>query len=297
MSCVTAPFCREAEEHVGADHGLGERARLGLDRIARLPLVHAGGAAFIDHALGVAEREILRPETDGAKKFEAGDAGGAGAVADELGGLDLAAGEFERVDQAGGGDDGGAMLVVMEDRNVQQLAQPLLDDETFRRLDILEIDAAPAFAEQLHAVDDFVGVLGGDFQIDRVDVGEALEQDGLAFHHRLGGERAAIAEAENGGAVGDHRDEIAFGGVVVGAALVFGDGQHRHGDAGRIGERQIALRRHRLGRHDFELARPPLAVKQQSFLIGKSRPVPGFPSHFNSLPMKSRRADRPSKRR
>ena len=53
----------------------------------------------------------------------------------------------ERVDQAGGGDDGGAVLVVMEDRNVHQFAQALLDDEAFRRLDVLEIDAAPAGAE------------------------------------------------------------------------------------------------------------------------------------------------------
>ena len=82
------------------------------------------------------------------KKFEAGDAGGAGAVADELGRFDLAAGEFERIDQAGGGDDGGAVLIVVEDGNVEQFAQLLLDDEAFRRLDVFEIDAAPAFAER-----------------------------------------------------------------------------------------------------------------------------------------------------
>ena len=88
------------------------------------------------------------------------------------------------------------MLVVMEDRNVEQLAQPLLDDEAFRRLDVFEIDAAPALAQQLDAIDDFVGIFGGDFEIDEVDIGEALEQDDFAFHHRLGGERAAIAEAQ-----------------------------------------------------------------------------------------------------
>ena len=140
---------REAEEHVGADQRLGERARLGLDGKARLPLVHALGAAFVDHALGVAEDEVFGAKADRAQKFEAGDAGGAGAVAHDLGRLDLAAGEFERIDQAGGGDDGGAVLVVVKDRNIEQLAQPLLDDEAFRRLDVLEIDAAPALAEQL----------------------------------------------------------------------------------------------------------------------------------------------------
>ena len=39
-------------------------------------------------------------------------------------------------------DDGGAMLVVMEHRNVHQLAQPLLDDEAVGRLDVFQIDAA-----------------------------------------------------------------------------------------------------------------------------------------------------------
>ena len=138
---------------------LGQRARRGLDRIGRLPLVHAFGAALVDHALGVAEDQVLGPEADRFEQFEAGDAGRAGAVADELGVFDLAAGEIERIEQAGGGDDRGAVLVVVEDRDVEQFAQPLLDDEALRRLDVLEIDAAPAFAEQLDAIDDLVGVL------------------------------------------------------------------------------------------------------------------------------------------
>ena len=106
----------------------------------------------------------------------------------------------------------------------------------------------------------------------RIDVGETLEQHRLAFHHRLGGERAAIAEPQDRGAVGDDGDEIALGRVVVGEALILGDRQHRHRDAGRIGERQVALRRHRLGGDDLELARPPLAVKKQRFLVGECRP-------------------------
>ena len=134
-------------------------------------------------------------EADRLEQFEAGDAGGARAVADQLGRRDLAAGQIERIEQAGGGDDRGAVLVVMEHRDVEQLAQPLLDDETLRRLDVFEIDAAPAGAEIAHAIDELVGILGGDFQIDGVDVGKALEQHRLAFHHRLGRQRAAIAEA------------------------------------------------------------------------------------------------------
>src|SRR3712207_6942435 len=38
----------------------------------------------------------------------------------------------------------------------------------------------------------------------------------LAFHHRLGRQRAEVAEAQDGGAVGDHGDHVALRGVVVG---------------------------------------------------------------------------------
>ena len=106
----------------------------------------------------------------------------------------------------------------MEHRDIEQFAQALLDDEALRRLDVLEVDAAPAGAEIAHAIDELVGIFGGDFEIDGIDVGEALEQHRLAFHHGLGRQRAAVAEAEDGGAVGDDGDEIALHRVVVGAA-------------------------------------------------------------------------------
>ena len=39
-------------------------------------------------------------------------------------------------------DDGGTVLVVVEHRDLHPLAQLALDDEAFRRLDVLEVDAA-----------------------------------------------------------------------------------------------------------------------------------------------------------
>ncbi len=116
----------------------------------------------------------------GLDQLDAGDAGRARAVDHELGLLDVAPGHFQRVEQAGRGDDGGPVLVVVEDRDVHQLLEPLLDDEAVRRLDVLEVDAAEGGAEIAHAVDEGVGVLGIDFEIDRIHVGEALEQHRLA---------------------------------------------------------------------------------------------------------------------
>ncbi len=77
------------------------------------------------------------------------------------------------------------MLVVVHDRDVHALAQGLLDDEAFRRLDVLQVDAAEARLHQRHRLDELVGILGVQFDVDRIDVGEALEQHRFAFHHRL----------------------------------------------------------------------------------------------------------------
>ena len=81
----------QAEEDVGADHRVVERAHRRLDRMRRLPLVHAFLAAAIDDALGVAEDDVGRLEAHRLDQVEAGDARRARAVADEARLLDVAA--------------------------------------------------------------------------------------------------------------------------------------------------------------------------------------------------------------
>src|SRR2546422_6467144 len=98
----------------------------------RLPLIHALGATLIDHAFGIAEDDVVGCEADRLEQLEAGDAGSAGAVTHKLGRLDVSVGEIKRIDQAGGGNDRGAVLVVVEDGNVEQLPQPLLDRKSTR---------------------------------------------------------------------------------------------------------------------------------------------------------------------
>ena len=108
------------------------------------PLVHSLAASLIDHALGVAEDDVAGRETDRLEQLQAGNPRRAGAVADELGRFDVASGKVQGIDQSGRGDDGGAVLIVMKYRNVEELAQALLDDEALGRADVFEIDAAPA---------------------------------------------------------------------------------------------------------------------------------------------------------
>src|SRR3546814_8087741 len=89
-----------------------------------------------------------------------------------------------------------AMLVVMEHRNVHAFFQRGFDDEAIGRGDIFEVDAAKARREQLDRLDETLRIFGVDLEIDRIDVGEPLEQHRLAFHHRLRCQRAEIAEPE-----------------------------------------------------------------------------------------------------
>ncbi len=121
------------------------------------------------------------------------------------------------------------MLVVVEDGNVEQLLELLLDDEAVGSLDVLQVDAAEGRRQIAHAVDEGVHVLGVDEKIHGVDVGEALEQRALAFHHRLGGERTEVAESEDRRSIGHHRDEVALVGVVVGARWILVDRVYRDG--------------------------------------------------------------------
>ena len=71
--------------------------------------------------------------------------------------------------------------------------------------------------------------------------GEMLEQHRLAFHDGLAGQRANIAKPEHRATVGDHADQIALGGVLVGILWVGSDTADRLGHTRRIGERQITL--------------------------------------------------------
>ena len=76
------------------------------------------------------------------KIFADGDPGRAEADDQDLEVLELLAGELGGVDQRGERDDRGAVLVVVEDRDVERRLQALLDLEAARRADVLEVDAA-----------------------------------------------------------------------------------------------------------------------------------------------------------
>src|SRR5205085_416123 len=81
-----------------------------------------------------------------------------------------------------------------------------LDREATGRGDVLEVDAAEARGHGGDRADDLVDVLRRQAERERVDAAELLEEHALALHDRHRRLRADVAEAEDGRAVGDHRD-------------------------------------------------------------------------------------------
>jgi hypothetical protein len=162
---------------------------------------------------------------------------------------EVLADSLQAVEHRGAHHDGRAVLVVVEDRNLHPLAQLALDVETLRRLDVFQVDAAEGGLHAGDDVDQLVRVALVEFDVEHVDVRELLEQHGLAFHHRLGGERADGTEAQHRGAVGDDTDQIAARRQRADFKRDWRRFLRRRCHAGRIGQRQILLVGQCLGRH------------------------------------------------
>ena len=160
----------------------------------------------------------------------------------------------QRVGQRGQHADRGAVLVVVEDRDVQQLAQPRLDLEAARRGDVLQVDAAVRRGDRPHDRDDLVGVLGVQHHRPGVHAAEPLEQRGLALHHRHRRGRADVAQAEHGRAVGDHGDGVALDGQAAGVGRVLRDRQADPGHPRRVRPGQLVAVAQRDLRRDLDLA-------------------------------------------
>ncbi len=260
----------EPEEDVRADQRLLEAARVGIDRMRALPLVHALLAAAIDRAVAIADDDVFVRHPHRLDQCGAGERRGAGAGDHHPAVLERAPGQFAGVDQPRDRDNRSAVLVVMHHRDLHPVAQRGLDDEAFGCLDVFQIDPAEGRLHQRDRVDEGLGILGGELDIDRIDIGEALEQYRLAFHHRLGRQRPEIAQPEDRGAIGDHRNQIGARGVFRRIGGVGGDRLDRIGDARRIGEAEVALGRHRLGGDDLDLTRADRLVVEQGLALGKT---------------------------
>jgi hypothetical protein len=244
---------RQPEEDVGAGDHVGQRARRGRLRVARLFRVHQHRAALVHDALDVGDDDVRAGQPELDQQVQAGECRSSRAAAHEPGVLDALFHDLQAVQHRRADDDGGAVLIVVEDRYLHPLAQPALDGEALRGLDVLQVDAAEGRLQRRDDFDQPVRIALVDLEIEHVDAGEFLEQDRLAFHHRLGRERPDRPQAEHRRAVGDDADQVGARGEARGAGRVGGDRLARRRHAGRVRQRQIALVGQLLGRVDRDL--------------------------------------------
>ena len=269
MSGVRRILLGQAEEEVRALEGFGHGHVFGQGEL-RLVLVQIR-ASLVQDALGVEHADIGGIDAELGVELGAGDGrrSGPGHDHDEVFGL--LAGDFQRVDEARAGNDGRAVLVVVEHRDVHFLLEHLFDVEALGGLDVLKVDAAEGGLKGLHHFDDLVGIGEGEVDVIGVHVRERLEEHALAFHDRLAREGADVAEPEDGGAVGNDGHEVAAPGVGIGEGRIVGDGEAGVGDAGGIGHRQVFLGEAGFDGKDFKLSRAGFLMVGEGLFLGEQR--------------------------
>ena len=178
------------------------------------------GAAGDQDAVLVDGDDVLG--TGHLQHVDDGRTGRAGAVLHNFNILDAFAHHFQGVEHTGQHDDGGTVLVIVEDGDVQVTLQLSFDLEALGAADVLQVDAAEGRGNGLDSRNDFLFGFGVQADGERVHAAELLEQHALAFHDRQASLGADVAKAQHSGAVGHDGHGAAFHRVgvdVIGVGL------------------------------------------------------------------------------
>ena len=172
---------------------------------------------------------------------------------------------FQRIGKARQGDDGGAVLVVVEDGNIAALLEFALDLKAAGCGDILQVHAAEGAGQQGHRIDDVIHVVAADAKRNGVHTAEGLEEDAFALHHRHTGLRTDVSQSQHSAAVRDYSHGVPPTGELIALADILLNFQAGLSDTRRIGQRQGLLGANLRPGGDFQLAFP-LIVQSQGFL-------------------------------
>ena len=199
---------RDAKEDVRARERFREAARFRLGDKLRLASVELAGAAFINRPLGIADDDVLLLHAQIHKHIQTRHACRARARGDHAHLGDVLVLQAQCVDERRRGNNRGAVLVVVENRDVHPLLEAVFNFKTFRRLDVFQVDTAKRRLQRGDRFDKLLRVGLIHFDIKHINPGKLLEQHALAFHDGLAGECADITESQHRRAVGNHRHQI-----------------------------------------------------------------------------------------
>ena len=103
-----------------------------------------------------------------------------------------------------------------------------------------------------------------DFDVEHVNTSETLEQNALAFHDRLGSQWAEVTQTEDGGAIGNHRNQVAFTGVFVSQLWITADFTHGLSNTWAVGQGEVTGGGSGFGEFDAQFPRTRLSVVFES---------------------------------
>src|SRR5699024_9962760 len=149
-----------------------------------LPVIVGVGVVAAHTAIAVEGDDVLG--TLALQQTDDRRSGSTDAGDHDLGVGEVLTNDFEGVDQGCQHHDGRAVLVIVEDRDVQLLTQPALHLEAARGGDVFQVDAAIGRSDGLDRAYQLVGVGGVQRYRPGIHAAELLEQGGLALHHRHG---------------------------------------------------------------------------------------------------------------
>ena len=186
--------CREPQKNIRTRNDFGQRTRGRLLCKALFVRIHQLLAAFVDHTGEIGNKNIFNREAKINDQIQTGQRCRTSTRDHEFAFFQIFANDLETIHDRRTHDDGGAVLVIMKDRNLHPVTQLALDIETLGRLDVFEIDTTKGRLQRSDDVAEFVGIGLVDFDIKYIDTSKLFEQNALTFHHRLGGQRADIAQ-------------------------------------------------------------------------------------------------------
>ena len=175
----------EAKEEISRGDHLGQGGGGGALGKGRFLRGHLRGAAGVDEAFQVAQPDILTPDAQFHQHLKAGDASGAPTGGDDLDIGKALARNDHRVGRSGPHNNRGAVLVVVKDRDLHPLAAQAFDHKAVGGPDILKVHGTEAGLQSADDLGEFHRVGFVHLDVEAVDVGEFLEEDSFAFHHRL----------------------------------------------------------------------------------------------------------------
>ena len=194
--------------------------------------IHAHGAVDPQGPMPVADDDVFVARHDQALGHA--HARGPDAVDDNADIRKIFPHHLEGVVERGQDNDARGMEFMVQHRDPDGMAHPVLHREAFGRGDAFQADAAEGGGQHPHRFDDFIGILGFQGNRDGIHIGKGLEDDALGLQlgkHRGG---ADIAEFKDGAAVGDQGDGVPPAGVAEGGNGISVDFPADGADAGSI---------------------------------------------------------------